>query len=174
MADDLSEHLRTRVLKQTKEDFTAICKELGKTPTEQLRELVEAFIKREYGRLNDRIVVHIYKPANCELGAWMVRIKLRNPLEMTWEGAAVPFALPALPKRRLQSDFEFQAVVFDPETQVPYFGGIFVGGEWRGRLWSDGCPESENPTSTEAVAEALRSIITQLIDRFSSSRRDLT
>ncbi len=171
MADDLSDFLRTRVLPQTKIDFLAICNELGKTPTEQLRELVEAFITREYGRLHDRIAVHIYRPAGYDLGAWRVTVKLRNPAEMTWNGTAIPFALPALPKRRLESDPEYRALVFDHHQ--PYFGGEFSAGEWRGHLYSNGCPESENPTPIEAVAEALTTIITQLIERFGSSRSDV-
>lgn len=171
MAEDLSEYLRTRVPPQTKTDFAEICGELGKTPTEQLRELVEEFIKREYGRLNDRIAVHIFRPANYEDGAWRVTIRLRNPAEMVWGGRSLPFALPALPKRRLESDPEYRAIVFDGHT--PYFGGEFVAGEWRGRMYSNGCPEAENPTSTQAVADALTSTILEVIDRFSSRRRDL-
>jgi hypothetical protein len=172
MAEDLSEYLRTRVPPQTKADFAEICSELGKTPTEQLRELVEEFIKREYGRLNDRIAVHIFRPADYEDGAWRVTIKLRNPAEMIWGGRSLPFVLPALPNRRLQSDFEYRAIVFDPNTHKPYFGGEFSAGEWRGHLYSNGCPEGENPTSIEAVAAELTSTVLEVIDRFASIRPD--
>ena len=168
--EDLTDYLRARVPKRTKDDFAAICETLGKTPTEQIRELIEEFIKREYGRLSDRIAVHIFRPADYEDGAWRVTIKLRNPAEMIWGGRSIPFALPALPKRRLQSDPEYRAIIFDGHT--PYFGGEFVTGEWRGHLYSNGCSEAENPTSTQAVADALTATIAELIDRAPSSSPD--
>jgi len=140
---DKSEFLRARVSKQTKSEFEDICAELGKTATEQLREIIEAFVRREYGRLRDRVTVHIYHPAGYDPEAWRVTIKLRNPDEATWRGAAVPFALPNLQKRRISSDPEYMAVLFSGNDQ-PDLGGKFVKGEWRGHLYSNGCLESEN------------------------------
>jgi len=163
---DKSEFLRARVSKQTKSVFEDICAELGKTATEQLREIIEAFVRREYGRLRDRVTVHIYRPAGYDLGAWRVTIKLRNPDEATWGGAAVPFALPNLPKRRISSDPEYTAVLFRGDQLD--LGGKFVKGEWRGHLYSNGCPESENPTSVDTVREALASTIDTLVTRFTS------
>ncbi|HQT89834.1 MAG TPA: hypothetical protein PK677_15030 [Acidiphilium sp.] len=165
--DDLSEYLRTRVSKPMKNDFDEICRELGKTPTEQLRELVGAFVKREYGRLNDRINVHIFKPAGYEPEAWRVTIKLRDPAEMTWDGAPIPFGFPSLPQRRIHSDPEYLAVFFAPGTHTPTPGGKFVRGEWRGKLYSNGCLETENPTPLEEVRATLTSTIEQIIGQFS-------
>ena len=165
--DDLTEYLRTRVSKQMKNDFDQICRGLGKTPTEQLRELADAFVKREYGRLSDRISVHISRPHGYDLGAWRALIRLRDPAEMTWGGAAIPFAFPPLPKRLVRSDPEYQAVVYHPETHEPALGGKFIDGEWRGHLYSNGCPEPENPTSIEEARAAITSTIEQIIRRFS-------
>jgi len=166
--DDLSEYLRTRVSKPMKNDFDEICRELGKTPTEQLRELIFAFVKREYGRLSDRINVHIFKPADYEPEAWRVTIKLRNPDDMIWKGAPIPFGLPALEKRRIQSDPEYHAIFFYLGTpNKPIEGGRFVRGEWRGHLYSNGCFEAENPTSIADVRAALVSTIEKVIDQFS-------
>jgi hypothetical protein len=167
-ADDLSEYLRTRVSKSMKTDFDEICRELGKTPTEQLRELVGVFVKREYGRLSDRINVHIFQPTEYEDGAWRVTIKLRDPTEMTWNGASIPFEFPSLPMRRIHSDREYFAVFFPLGTQKPFSGGKFVCGEWRGHLYSNGCLEAENPTSIEAVRSALTSTIEKVIGQFST------
>lgn len=165
--DDLSEFLRTRVSKQMKSDFDEICRQRGKTPTEQLRELASDFIRSEYRRLDDRIAVHVSRPVGYDFGAWRIAIKLRDPSEMTWNGTAVPFELPLLPKRLIQSDREYQAVVFGSKTGEPTLGGRFVGDEWRGSLYSNGCPEQENPTSIEDVKAAITSTIEQIISRFS-------
>ena len=166
--DDLIEYLRTRVSRQMKNDFDEICRELGKTPTEQLRELADAFVKREYSRLKDRISVHLWRPAGYDYGAWRATIRLRDPVEMTWGGAAIPFVFPALPKRLIKSDPEYQAVVYDPATHQPSLGGKFVNGEWRGHLYSNGCPEPESPTSIEDAREAITSTIEEVIHRFSA------
>lgn len=151
-----------------KNDFDQICRELGKTPTEQLRELVGAFVKREYGRLDDRINVHIFKPAEYEPEAWRVTIKLRNPAEMTWNGASIPFGFPTLEKRRIHSDPEYLSVFFRLGSDTPIKGGKFIHGEWRGHVYSNGCLEKENPTSIEKVRTALISTIEKVIGQFST------
>ncbi len=43
------------------------------------------------------------------------------------------------------------------------WGGEFVNGEWRGHLYSNGCPEVENPTSIEMVREALANTVMEQI-----------
>jgi hypothetical protein len=158
------------VSKRMKADFDEICHALGKTATEQLRELVSAFVTREYGRLDDRVTVHIFQPPGYDYGVWRTIIKLRNPAEMTWVGKPIPFHVPELPKRRLHSDPEYLAVVFDQKTQEPDLGGQFVEGEWRGHLYSNGCAEAENPTAIADVRSALTSTVEKIIDRFSSAR----
>lgn len=163
--EPMSEFLRTRVSETTKRDFEDICQTLGKTSTEQIRELVEAFVRREFGILSDRVSVHIYQPQRYGDGAWRIIIKLRNPAEMMWGGAVIPFNLPELKKRRLISDPEYLAVVTKQDGQ-PDLGGKFDRGEWRGHVYSNGCPESENPTSIEEVRTALHDTIVSIIQRF--------
>ena len=85
--ENRSEFIRARVSGRTNDEFEEICRELGKTPTEQMRELVEQFVRAEYGRLRDRLNVHIYRPAEYDLGAWRVTMKLRDAGEMEWGGA---------------------------------------------------------------------------------------
>src|SRR5271166_223585 len=150
-----AEFIRARVSRRTKDDFDEICRELGKTPTEQMRELVEAFVRAEYGRLRDRLNVHIYHPADYAPEAWRVTMKLRDPTEMTWAGAPIPFPMPTVPMRLVASDDPgYVAITYGP-NHMPALGGKFVNGEWRGHLYSNGCREVENPTSIEMVRGAL-------------------
>lgn len=171
--EPVSEFLRARVSKQTKAAFDDICTELGKSATEQLRELIENFVAREYGRLSDRIVVHIYRPAGYQFGAWRVTIKLRNPAEMIWANTPIPFRLPDLPQRRLASDPEYRAVVSDPSTKEPTLGGQFKDGEWRGHLYSNGIYEGKNSMPIEKVRDELTLSIETLIKRFSAHEHHL-
>ena len=148
-----AEFIRARVSRRTKDDFDEICRELGKTPTEQMRELVEAFVRAEYGRLRDRLNVHIYHPADYAPEAWRVTMKLRDPTEMTWAGAPIPFPMP---------NPGYVAITYGP-NHMPALGGKFVNGEWRGHLYSNGCREVENPTSIEMVREALANTVMEQI-----------
>ena len=110
-----AEFIRARVTRRTKDDFDEICRELGKTPTEQMRELVEAFVRAEYGRLRDRLNVHIYHPADYAPEAWRVTMKLRDPTEMTWAGAPIPFPMPTVPMRLVASDDPgYVAITYGP------------------------------------------------------------
>ncbi len=45
-------------------------------------------------------------------------------------------------------------------------GGKFVDGVWKGDLYSNGCPEAENPTAVEVVRSELLRIVTEQISRF--------
>ena len=82
-------------------------------------------------------------------------------------GAPISFPMPDLPNRLISSDQpEFVAVCVGHDNK-PHLGGKFIDGAWRGHLHSNGCLEAENPTSIEAVREALAAIVMQHIDRFS-------
>lgn len=167
--------LRARVSDRLKQDFEDICKVLGnKQPTVQLRELVEQFVREKSDQLDDRIIVHIYRPDGYDLGAWRVLITLRNPEEGLWCGKPIPFALPTLEKRRLDSDKEYQSIVGVPSKEhfVGYgMGGSFINGEWRGHLYSNGIAEKDNPTSIEEVRILLVNVINSLLDKFSTGAR---
>ena len=161
--------MKTRVTETLKAEFDDIAREYGKLPTVLLREIIEEFVHRNYPKLSDRIRVRIHKPEDYNLGAWRVTIKLRKPSEALWRGTPIPFELPPnLPKRRLASDPEYLAVVVSRDTQEQILGGRFIDGEWRGHLYSNGCPEPENPTSIEAVEQALIKTIEELLTRFST------
>ncbi|TRC84425.1 hypothetical protein FJV80_17390 [Mesorhizobium sp. WSM4310] len=159
--------IKARISSATKLDFESICQELGVQPTTKARELIEAFVQAEYGRLSDRITVHIYRPSGYDFGAWRVKMRLRNPAELEWEGAPVPFAFPELPSsRRLHPDDGFLAIVRNVKTGEHSIGGQFVKGRWEGHLYSNGVAEGENQTSIEQVQVALRETINNLLTRF--------
>ncbi|ABC90773.1 hypothetical protein RHE_CH01988 [Rhizobium etli CFN 42] len=164
MADEKTEIIRARIDKATKADFEAIATSFDKTPSDQLRELIEEFIGKYADRIDDRVVVHIYQPAKYDYGAWRVTVKLRNPGEGLWHGSEIPFPLPELPKRRIASDPEYVAIVV--RNNEIDLGGKFVLGEWRGHIYTNGVPENENPTPLEMVKEELWRTVIEIIDRF--------
>lgn len=166
-----SELLRVRVTPKMKGDFEAICKNLGDIqPADKLRELVEAFVDAHIDSLGDRVAVHISKPHGYDPGAWQVFIKLRDKEESIWHGSSIPFPLPdTFKKRRLSSDREYQAVVgvaISKGFNQYEMGGVFVNGEWRGHLYSNGIEEGQNPTSIEEVKAGLVAHISRHLDKF--------
>lgn len=166
------EFLKTRVSKRLKVDFDDICRTYGKQPTVQLREMVDDFVRRERHRLGDRVLINIFKPDRYEVGAWRVMIKLRDPEALVWAGQPVPFELPELselPNRRIDSDSKYRAILMKAGGECR-MGGKFVDGIWEGDLYTNGCPEAENPTPIEDVRSELLQIITELLDRFELKR----
>ena len=157
--------LKARVSSRTKIDFDEICRVLGVQPTTKLREIIEGYVEQQYGHLSDRLTVHIYRPSEYDHGAWRVKMTLRNPTELEWAGAPVPFAFPELSNRRLRSDEGYVAVVSKEPGEL-IRGGQFLKGVWQGHLYSNGIAEGENPTSIEDVQAALTETVTKLIERF--------
>jgi len=165
-----TELLRVRISPRLKADFEEICKTYGNEhPADMLREIVDSFVRSNLDRLSDRVVVHISRPEGYNLGAWRVFVKLRNPDEAIWLGKSVPFPLPKLEKRRLSADDEYRAVVGRPGFAGYELGGVFINGEWRGHLYSNGVEEQQNPTTIPEVQAALIEHITEHLNRFKSS-----
>jgi hypothetical protein len=74
----------------------------------------------------------------------------------------------------MSSDKGFEAVVGIPDDTdfVKYeLGGAFADGKWFGHIYSNGCPEEDNPTSIEDVRGALYDSITNLFDKFLSAKK---
>lgn len=156
--------IKARISSSTKADFEAICQEIGVQPTTKARELIEAFVKSEYGRLSDRLTVHIHRPSGYDYGAWRVKMQLRDPSEMQFLGASVPFPLPELPKRRVASDDGYLSVLWNEKGGVTH-GGQFIDGVWKGHLYTNGIEEDRNPTNIDDVKVALYETVMALIDR---------
>ncbi len=165
--------IQIRVSKKRKQEFDDICKTLGnKQPSVQVRELIDKFVLDHYGCLDDRLVVHIYRPEGYD-GAWRVSMVLRDPAESRWGSSAIPFRLPQLAKRRISSDIGFEALVSVPsEKGFDYEqGGVFIDGKWFGHLYPNGCLEEDNPTAIEEVRSNLHRSITELFDKFAGARK---
>lgn len=158
--------LKTRVSADTKRDFEEICSTYGVPPTTKLREILETFVAQEYGRLHDRVVVHIFRPDGYDFGAWRVTVKLRNPAELEWRGRPIPFEFPQLPQRRIHPDDDYVAVVRNSGSDALELGGQFVKGVFQGHLYSNGIAEKRNPTSIDDVRAALHDRVQGLLDRY--------
>ena len=158
--------LKARVSADLKKDFEEICMTYGVPPTTKLRQILETFVAQEYGRLHDRVAIHIFRPDGYDFGAWRVTIKLRNPAELEWRGKPIPFEFPKLPQRRIHPDDEFIAVVRNTGSDALELGGQFVKGVFQGHLYSNGIDEERNPTSIDDVRDALDGAVQELLDRY--------
>lgn len=156
--------IKVRVPAKLKQEFAEICDAIGEQPTTYVREIIQQWVTENKRRLGERVVVSIRKPAGYDLGAWKVTVKLRDPDEGAAAGAQIPFEFPEWNKRLLRSDKDFVAVVPGKARFTSKLGGRFVDGAWHGHLYSNGCPEDENPTPIDVVAEELRARIEQTLD----------
>lgn len=159
------ELIQTRISVATKADFEAICNKLGLTPSITVRALIEKFVIDNSQKMEDRLIVNIYKPEGYDLGAWRIMMLLRDPSESFWGGNPIPFELPELDKRRISSDKGFESlVVRNSEYRI---GGEFDSvGRWCGHVYSNGVFEHDNPTSIESVRTELQNSVTALFDKF--------
>lgn len=165
--DDKSDFLRARVSREMKAAFEKYAAALGKTPTEQLREMIDQFIRNEAVRTKQDVVVSITRPPGYDLGAWLVRIKVQDPNAVTWQGRPFGFQLPELPKRRIQSDPTYLAPILAAGGEIK-LGGHFIDGLWRGHIYTNGIEEGRNPTPLEVVRDELEKITRDLIASLSS------
>ena len=170
MSDDKSDFLRARVSKETKAAFEKYATALGKTPTDQLREMVDQFIRDEAVRTQQDVVISISRPPGYDFGAWLVTIKVQDPNAVAWQGRPFGFQLPELPKRRIQSDPAYLAPILVAGGEIK-LGGHFVDGLWRGHLYTNGIEESINPTPLEVVHDQLEKTTRELIASLSSRWR---
>jgi hypothetical protein len=129
-----------------------------------LRRALEAWVTKYDYMLKQRVAVAIVKPEGYDPGAWQVSVRLRQPSESTYDEVPIPFALPELPRRRIASDKQYRAVLMMEGR--PALGGKFIDGLWQGHLYSNGCPESENPTPVSVVKDALAQAVEETLDRF--------
>lgn len=167
--------IQVRLSEKIRDDFEEICKTIGiNQPSVKVRQLIEQYVNEQYGLIHDRLIVHIYRPEGYDFGAWRVAMILRNPQESYYGDSPIPFALPELKKRRIASDKDYASVLGIPDEKnfVNYeLGGVFHDGRWFGHLYSNGCPEEDNPTSIEDVRAALHKSVTTLFDRFAGARK---
>ena len=159
-------YIRTRLGEETKNDFDAVCQALQVVPSEQLRMMIEEFVARHNGPHTSPYILQIYRPEGYDYGVWRVTISLRNPENGLWGGTPIPFALPELPSRIVDSDPEYRAIVVPNVERGPVLGGRFDKGVWRGHIRTNGCEEDLNPTPLQKVKEAIRESIDGILARF--------
>ncbi len=159
-------YIRTRIQESTKNDFETICNSMNLVPSEQLRFMIEMFVADNHGSENNPYKVHIYKPEDYDYGVWRVTVTLKTPSDGEWMGAPIPFELPDLPYRIIQSDPEYRAVVARRSDGMAVLGGRFDNGFWRGHVRTNGREESTNPISIEQVEEAIREVLDKAFKNF--------
>jgi hypothetical protein len=158
--------LRARVDDVTKARFEEICRRFGETASDRMRQLVEEFVRKNE-RASDRVDVRIERPSAYEHGAWRITVALNSPQFGTWQGVPVTFAIPTLPHRNIVvSDPEYRAAVLDMDSQRPVIGGKFHDGLWRADVYSNGVFEDDNPTSIDAIKDAIAKQIEETLARF--------
>jgi hypothetical protein len=100
-------------------------------------------------------------------------MRLREPADMSSGEAAIPFPIPRLEKRRIHPDKGFAIAARHWDGDASGLDGIFVDGVWEGHMYSNGVAEEANPTSIEAVQDALRRSVMERIAFCSSRTNDL-
>ncbi|MDU0583504.1 hypothetical protein [Pseudomonas aeruginosa] len=156
-----TEYIKARVNERIKHDFDTVCQALEIKPAEQMRELIVGFIAKEARLLGEELQIRITQPSGYDYGAWRVDIKLKNPEDFPFP---IVFPMPKLSSRAMRSDPEYQVAWLSVHTEKHEMGGILREGVWRGHLYSNGCTESQNPTSLETVEKALRDTLRPLLD----------
>jgi len=117
-------YIRTRLSEVTKEEFDAVCQALQMVPSEQLRLMIEEFVAKHNRPSASRFLLQVYRPEGYEYGVWRVTVSLRKPAEGLWHGTPIPFELPELPMRLVQSDPEYRAVIVSENVdRGPILGG---------------------------------------------------
>lgn len=119
-----------------------------------IRSLKASLARAILPRLPTRVRCTVFRPDNYDLGAWRVEMRLPPEVQRFWNGATFQFDLPQLPNRLFRAGNEFG---FGPDK------GCFVGGVWKADLYSNGIPESENPTSLSLTKRELIHCVGQRI-----------
>lgn len=153
-----SEFIKARVSQIEKIEFERVCDALGRRASDQLRELIANFVSEYQQRHEDLLRIEIWRPEGYDFGAWRVSIQQRGG----GRKQTGVFPLPKLKHRLIVSDPEFRGVLSLGGGEVE-LGGCLAAGEWRGHLYSNGISESENPTSLQAVKDALYALLTPIL-----------
>lgn len=161
-----SEVLKARVSEELHRQFSEACFAIGVSPAAKLRALIEAFVAEQHTLTEDDVKIAIDQPDTYMDGAYRVRMTLRKRDAMEFAGVPLTFALPRLPKRRIHPDKGFAAAASNWDGEGSGLDGVFVDGAWEGHIYSNGVSEEDNPSSIEAVLQALKSKVESRIAFF--------
>ncbi len=107
-----------------------------------LREI--EFLSRTEGMVS----CDIHQPDGYDFGAWKVEIKLGNKVLKKPGSESLVFTLPSMQNRMCHPDKGYVRAI-NGELR-----GSFIEGKWIGDVYSNGIPETDNPTKIEAVRDA--------------------
>jgi len=105
--------------------------------------------------------IEIIQPVAYQYGAWQITVTLNVEEKNYFEKYPLPFCLPALPNRLIVWDQDYIMAV--AEKEEPVLKAKFVDGVWRGRLYSNGIAEDNNPTSIDVVKQAIEKAVSENI-----------
>lgn len=103
------------------------------------------------------------QPSFYDPGVWQICVRLDDSEADTYEKMPIPFLIPTLPARRIQGAPDYMIAVPESRNSVTW-KGVFRGGTWRGHIYTEGVPEAENPTTIQAVEDALEGAIASALD----------
>lgn len=156
--------LKARVSEKLHENFLAVCDASGRPPASVIRDLAQRYVIANHHLLEDNVQVSIERPDDYQYGAWRAQITLRTPEAMRFQGAPIPFALPRLLARRIHPDEGYAVATSNWDGQGSGLSGIFVKGVWEGHVYSNGIEEDKNPTSIDAVRDALKAVVADRLE----------
>lgn len=91
----------------------------------------------------------IFQPEGFAFGAWKVEATLSAKVMSVLTDGKISFSLPSFANRLLNPDLGFKTF-YSNEIQ-----GLFVGGKWKGELYTNGVAEENNPSSIDIVRNTL-------------------
>ena len=156
-------YIRARISENSKKNFEFICNQLGVVPSNQIRQMIDDFID-QHDQQHDLVTVHIHRPDGYDVGAWRVTAKLTDPAYGLWGGVPIPFRLPNLKYRQINSDEDYIAIVYIDGQ--PIRGGKFLSGIWHGYVHTDTYPEASNPTTIATVKKEIFDCIVNTLKLF--------
>ena len=110
-------------------------------------------------RAGSLVSCEIYQPKDYDFGAWKIKMSLDHNLLHQSGLSDLTFDLPKFSSRECYAEDGFK------KFEGNGLKGLFVDGEWRGDLYSNGIPEEENPIKIEVVKEKL---IQNVLKKFKS------
>lgn len=99
------------------------------------------------------VLCEVYQADGYQLGAWRLEAKLHPVFVKKLSGQSLTFNLPEIPKRLFISEKEYRTA--GPEGLL----GMFVNGQWKGDVYSNGINENENPSSVDDFRRAFIEVV---------------
>ena len=113
---------------------------------------------REFVFRGQHVTMAIVQPDDYMHGVWVIRMTMKSAsAEHVLEGIPLPF--PQAQGRVFTPGSVYGGPVRNPETRQYELGFRFYSGYSEFHMYSNGCPEGENSTSLDRLAEQLSEVI---------------